>query len=233
MIKKHIERTMRSSPVGEHLIYLLIEINVALVHTISAIKCRRAYKNIRGLKINFGCGSASKPGFLNLDFSSSADVRLDLRKSLPLADSCSTFVYSEHFVEHLTYPEGVDMHFSECFRVLSQNGEISISVPDTQWPIDEYVEGKTSYLEACKRHNWHPKECTTFMEHINYHFRQRWTGRSYSHFENHRFAWDFETMKKKLSEVGFVDIELRNFNPDLDSKTREVGSLFVHAFKPL
>lgn len=231
-MKKRIERLMQSSPVAQHFIYFLIEINVAIVSQISSAKCRRKYKNENGLKINFGSGSILKKGFLNLDFSSAADVRLDLRKPIPLNDSCANLVYSEHFVEHLTYPEGVDLHFSECFRLLESRGEISISVPDTEWPLVEYVEKKTSYLDACELHNWHPEDCTTFMEHINYHFRQRWVGRSYSHFENHRFAWDFETMKKKLKQFGFVDIALRDFDPNLDSNHRKPGSLFVHAFKP-
>ncbi len=223
---------MQTSPIADHFINFYIEIYVALVHQINIYKCRRKNKNKKGLKINFGSGSATKSGFLNLDFSSSADIRLDLRKPLPLNDSSCNFIYSEHFVEHLTYPEGVEMHFSECFRILESNGVISISVPDTQWPLDEFVKGKNSYLEACKKYNWHPKDCSTFMEHINHHFRQRWRGMSYSHFENHRFAWDFETMKKKLGEFGFVDVERRNYNSNLDSKHRRVGSLFVQALKP-
>lgn len=223
---------MHSSPIADHFINFNIEIYVALIHQINISKCRRKYKNEKGLKINFGSGSATKKGFLNLDFSSSADVRLDLRKPLPLPDACCGFIYSEHFVEHLTYPEGVEMHFSECFRILEPGGKINISVPDTQWPVEEYVQGKNAYLEACKANNWHPKDCTTFMEHINFHFRQRRRGMSYSHFENHRFAWDFETMKKKLAEFGFIDIERRNYDASLDSSHRKVGSLIVKAKKP-
>lgn len=231
-MKKYVKHLMQTSPIADHFINFYIEIYVALVHKMNIYKYRSKNKNKKGLKINFGSGSATKSGFLNLDFSSSADIRLDLRKPLPLTDASCNFIYSEHFVEHLSYPEGVEMHFSECFRILEPNGTISISVPDSQWPLDDYVQGKNSYLDACKQNNWHPKDCSTFMEHINFHFRQRRRGMSYSHFENHRFAWDFETMKKKLVEVGFVDVERRDYNSNLDSKHREVGSLFVQALKP-
>ncbi|WP_299225792.1 hypothetical protein [uncultured Psychroserpens sp.] len=232
-MKKHLKKVMQSSPIADHFINLFIELYVAFVHKMNVLKCRRTYKKKKRLKINFGSGSATKPGFLNLDFSSSADMRLDLRKPIPLVDASCYFVYSEHFVEHLSYPEGVELHFSECFRILESGGEISISVPDAEWPLVEYAEGKRSYLETCEQQKWHPEDCLTFMEHINYHFRQRWRGGSYSHFGNHRFAWDFETMEKKLAEFGFVDIERRYYDPKLDSKHREIGSLFVKAYKPI
>ncbi len=229
---EYLRKIRQSSPIGDHFVNLLVEIYVAFVHRLNVSKCRKKHKKATGLKINFGSGSSPKTGFLNLDFSDSADLKLDLRKPLPLTDSSCSFVYSEHFVEHLSYPEGVELHFSECFRVLEPNGKISISVPGTKWPLIEYAEGKHSYLEACKKHKWHPEECTTFMEHINYHFRQRTRGYSYSSFGNHRFAWDFETMHKKLDEFGFVDVQIRDYDSTLDSKHREVGSLFVQATKP-
>jgi predicted SAM-dependent methyltransferase len=223
----------RISPeVADHLRNLAAEISVAFVHRKGVKKCQKNYKDASSLKVNFGSGSSTKSGFVNLDYSPKADVRLDLRRPVPLEDSCCRLTYSEHFVEHLAYPDGVEVFFSECFRILEAGGEISISVPDTEWPLKEYTNGLESYLSACQEHKWHPPGCTTFMEHINYHFRQRWRGRSYSHFENHRFAWDFETMKKKLLEAGFENIYRRSYDPDLDSAHREVGSLFVKASKP-
>jgi hypothetical protein len=62
------------------------------------------------------------------------------------------------------------------------------------------------------------------MEHINFHFRQG--------FE-HRFAYDFETMEHALKEAGFVEIRQREFDSDLDSKNRELGTLYVNPLKPL
>jgi predicted SAM-dependent methyltransferase len=231
-VKKFVKKQMQSSPALSHFITFLIEIQISLIHRISVFKYKIFNKKKKGLKINFGSGNANKSGFLNIDFSNAADLKIDLRKSLPLADSSCCFIYSEHFVEHLSYPEGVEKHFSECFRILESNGEISISVPNVQWPLFDYVQGKNAYLEACLKNKWHHEECTTFMEHINYHFRQRWRGENYSNFQNHRFAWDFETMEKKLSESGFVNVKIRSFNSELDSNHREVGSLFVHAKKP-
>ena len=230
-MKNYIKRLMKASPIGDHFVNLFLEFYVAFVHMINVPKCRIKYRKKNGLKINFGSGSYVKPGFVNLDFTSTADVRLDLRKDIPLYDSCSVFVFSEHFVEHLSYPEGVEKHFMECFRILQPGGKIYISVPDTEWPLKDYVNGGSSYLIAAKENNWHHEDCTTFMEHINHHFRQRWRGFSYSHFENHRFAWDFDTMNKKLKEAGFENVEKRKFNSEFDSPHRQVGSLFISAYK--
>ena len=79
------------------------------------------------------------------------------------------------------------------------------------------------YFKACCQHAWHPKDCTTRLEHINYHFRQG---------GEHRYAYDFETAEKLLRGVGFSDVLLREFDPSLDSKHREIGSLFMSARKP-
>lgn len=223
----------RFSPeAADHFRYFLIEIWVAFVHLRASRACLKRFANHRSLKVNFGSGSAPKANFLNLDFAPQADVRLDLRKPIPLPDSCCSFVYSEHFVEHLSYPEGVESFFADCFRILEADGRISISVPDTKWPLEEYGQGKTDYLRICDERRFHPDGCETFIEHINYHFRQRWRNDSYSHFENHRFAWDFETMRKKLQEAGFDSVVERGFDLQLDSRLREVGSLFVEASKP-
>ena len=229
-----IKPLRRFSPeAADHFRYLLIEIWVAYIHLGASRACFRRYANGRGLKVNFGSGSAPKTNFLNLDFAPQADVRLDLRRAIPLPDSCCSFVYSEHFVEHLSYPEGVERFFADCFRILEEEGKISISVPDTKWPLEEYGHGRKEYLANCIERRWHPEGCDTFIEHINFHFRQRWRNDSYSHFENHKFAWDLETMQKKLREAGFNTVVERRFDPLLDSRLREVGSLFVEATKPV
>ena len=97
-----------------------------------------------------------------------------------------------------------------------------MGVPDTEWPITEYT-GKTSegYFETAKE-RWHPEWCQTEMEHINYHFR---------HDGQHRFAYDFKTLARALSSVGFQDIARREFDPELDSIDRKLGTLYVSASK--
>ncbi len=70
------------------------------------------------IKLNIGSGSNTKPGWINLDLAASADVRMDLRDPLPFPDQSCDLIYSEHFLEHLSYPDESVPFLAECRRVL-------------------------------------------------------------------------------------------------------------------
>jgi predicted SAM-dependent methyltransferase len=108
--------------------------------------------------------------------------------------------------------------------VLRPGGLIHLSVPDTEWPLIDYAKGDdAAYFRACIENSWHPTDCSTRIEHINYHFRQD---------DEHRFAYDEETLGKALEAAGFRDVKRVSFDPSIDSKHREIGSLFMSARKP-
>ena len=175
-------------------------------------------------RLNLGSGSIRKPGFFNVDLFPGGDVTLDLRRGLPFESNTCEQIFSEHFFEHIDYPEPVCSLFRECLRVLKPIGEFLFSVPDTEWPLNNYREGlDSSYFVACQHESWHPLFCTTRLEHINWHFREG---------SAHRYAYDFETAQKFLNQAGFVDIRKRAFDASLDSHDRQIGSLFVFARKP-
>jgi predicted SAM-dependent methyltransferase len=174
-------------------------------------------------KINLGSGSARKPGFLNVDLFPGADLTLDLRRGLPFQSNCCEMIFSEHFFEHIDYPERAHHLFGECFRVLQPGGVLRFSVPDTEWPLHDYRDGPESpYFLACHELSWHPTYCTTRVEHINFHFRQGF---------QHRFAYDEETARKVLASVGFNEVTRASFDPELDSEHRRIGSLIILARK--
>jgi predicted SAM-dependent methyltransferase len=190
------------------------------------VRDARKYANAKALKLNVGCGSNFKTGWINIDYSGNADLQLDMREPIPLPSGSVQMIYSEHFFEHLDYPEAAKHFLSESFRVLEPGGTFSVGVPDTLWPLLDYANvGDGRYFQTAKAERWHPEWCKTRMEHINFHFRQG---------TEHRFAYDFETMEQALKEAGFVEIRQREFDPDLDSKSRgELGTLYVNAMKPL
>jgi predicted SAM-dependent methyltransferase len=197
-----------------------MELSVAFYHAAGLRQIKR-HDLLRPRKLNLGSGEQIKEGFLNVDMFPGADVTLDLRKGLPFGSACCDVIVSEHFFEHIDYPQPIRALFAECLRVLRPGGELSFSVPDTEWPLGDYPAGSSApYFRACDEHHWHPASCTTRIEHINYHFRQD---------GQHRFAYDFETAEKVLRSVGFVDVQRREFDPSLDSAHRRVGSLFVRA----
>jgi predicted SAM-dependent methyltransferase len=195
-----------------------------LASHVQGLMASRRYAGKKGLRLNIGCGSNIKPGWVNIDMSARADLSLDMRERFPFADVSADIVYSEHFFEHLDYPIDTGHFLSESFRVLVPGGVFSVGVPDTKWPLLEYAGVQSGYLEAARNRNWHPEWSRgTLLARINYHFRQE---------GEHRFAWDFETLEQALSDAGFVEIRERKYNPDLDTEDRSLGTLYVEAAKP-
>jgi predicted SAM-dependent methyltransferase len=201
---------------------LIVECRIALVHARGTLKARSLRKRT-ALRLNVGCGPKAKEGWVNIDLAGRADLTLDARRRMPLPDGCCLIVYSEHFLEHLDYPTEVGSFLRNAYRVLQPGGVFSAGVPDTEWPLKAYWEGISSEYFKHAKQIWHPKWCVTRMEHINYHFRQGC---------EHRFAYDFETLKYVLEKAGFVQVRRRDFDPKLDSKDRELGTLYVEGFKP-
>jgi predicted SAM-dependent methyltransferase len=172
-----------------------------------------------------------KPGFLNVDLMPAADLRLDLRQPIPLEDGCASLIFSEHFLEHLRYPEDAEQFVGECYRLLEPGGSLLLSVPDAEWSLREYASGAQTFVEASREKLHYPHELRTTLEHVNYQFRQRWRGRSEHHFECHRFAYDLDTLRHLLTSQGFIQVKRRPFDVVLDKPVRAVDSLFVRAEK--
>ena len=184
----------------------------------------KAFSGCTGLKLHLGCGDVIKDGWINIDVSSNADISLDLREPLPFSDKSCAFVYSEHFLEHLAYPQPAITFLSECFRVLEPGGIMSAGVPDTEWPLMEYAGVQEKGYFDLARGKWHPTWCQTKLEHLNFHFRD---------CGEHRYAYDFETLEKVLTSIGFENVEPRDFDALLDSEERRLGTLYVQATKGL
>ena len=200
---------------------LWLELRIQRLHK-GSVRRVRQWQGRSDLKLHLGCGKTLKAGWINVDLWPHADLALDMRRPLPFADGSCAIIYSEHFLEHLDYPEPVLGLLHECHRVLRPGGVFSVGVPDTEWPIAEYAGlSRKGYFETAKK-QWHPAWCQTEMEHLNFHFRQG---------DEHRFAYDFKTLHKALSSAGFERVAERKFDADLDSLGRRLGTLYVSATK--
>ena len=212
---------------------LVTELKVAWVHRVGVRKARDIDPS-KLVKIQFGGGALLLDGFFNVDFHPESDVRLDLRRPLPFPDGVAEMIFSEHFLEHLAYPEEVGNFLGDCYRILRPGGRILLSVPDSGAPFREYPDPESKWLKQCQGEFswWHPPECETFMEHLDFHSRQRQVGAKFSHFECHRANFDEETLAKALRSVGFSDPSVREFEEGLDHESRRIGSLRMQAIKP-
>ena len=190
----------------------------------AAVKQARKYPKEAGLKLNLGAGGDPRPGWVNVDLAArAADLRLDLRECLPFDDQTVSTIYSEHFLEHLEYPTDVLSLLRESLRVLAPGGLFSVGVPETQAALVNYVERDDELFERLMATGLYPEWCDTWMHQINHHFRQG---------NEHKYAYDYETLEKILHGVGFVSIKRREFDASLDSEHRKLGTLYVDAHKP-
>jgi predicted SAM-dependent methyltransferase len=200
---------------------------------------RRApqFARARPLRLNLGSGFRPRTGWVNVDLSDRADLSLDLRERLPFDDGTVDAVYTEHFFEHLSFPNLDDStawavetlarpsdalsFLREVWRVLAPGGVFDIVVPDVECVLVEYVRRHDRALATPSW--WGPAWCDTMMHRVNYVFRQ---GRE------HQYAYDAETLGRVLASVGFADVRRRPFDPGRDADNHAIGSLCMLATKP-
>ena len=110
---------------------------------------------------------------------------------------------------------------SESLRLLQDVGVFDVGVPDTEWAILAHGNPDHDYWRHAP--TWHPQDCQTQMDHINYNFRQG---------QQHKYAWDEQTLKAVLQRAGFEFVTRRPFDATLDTESRRIGTPYLRAIKP-
>ena len=204
------------------------ELRVLLAHWRSCFKARR-FRGQTQLKVHFGCGPEVRPGWVNVDFNHRADLQLDLRKHLPFASGSCALTHSEHFFEHLDYPDEALRFLGECFRMTAPGGRISIGVPDAGATLLLYAAAHVDpQAPPFQRQDLHPVWVTHWIDRVNFLFRLNLV--YYRH--DHRYAYDYEKLAAVLMSVGFVGVRTREFDPATDTEARKWSTLYVEAFRP-
>jgi predicted SAM-dependent methyltransferase len=187
---------------------------------------RRAMSSARQLsgpfKLNLGCGEVIKAGWINVDlFARAANLSLDLREPLPFGAGTASFIYAEHFLEHLEFPTEVIRILQESYRVLAVGGILRVGVPDAGDFAKIYASGNRERF----RQNWNPNYPEWLgipMHRLNYCFRQ---------MGDHKYAYDEEILIIAFRDAGFKDVKRSEFIPELDSESRRDGTLYVTGIK--
>lgn len=175
-------------------------------------------------------GAGTKKGidnWLTIDISSTADIKCDVREGLPFENASVSMIYSEHFLEHLTYKE-MQNFFKESLRVLKSGGMFSVCVPNARLWIEAYIKMNadekiinpkivnpvSGYLPAFNN--------TTAIDMINY----------IAYMDgNHKYMFDQENLIEVLKINGFIDVVKREFDPKLDWELRKNSSIYALGYK--
>ena len=156
------------------------------------------------MRLNLGCGRDIKEGWMNIDMLPiRADnyIQWNLLNGFPDQLRDVTFIKSDHFWEHLTYNEGVEL-IRQSFIILNKGGVFRISLPKFKDSFKAYVEGNIDHFKDL----WwvEPK---TFLGYLNYAVYQN---------GEHKCLWDEEEIIRVLQMVGFQDCKVVPFDPSID-----------------
>ena len=173
--------------------------------------------------LHLGCGQVYLAGWVNVDLDSpKADLKCDLRRSLPCANNSVDFVHSEHLIEHLTIQEGLGL-MGELYRVLKPGGVLRIATPDLGYIL-------LRYFLFWKRQDWIRRYRYEWMrtraEMVNICMRE-W---------GHQYLYDEEELKRRLREAGFRQISRQKqsqskYSQLQNRETRKDSKLVVEAIK--
>jgi len=94
------------------------------------------YRHLRlrrtGPKIDLGCGTSCRPGYIGIDFQDfGQDILWDVRYGIPMADGSVSHLHSSHFVEHLTDDE-LALLWLEIMRVCRVGSVVDLRCPHAE-----------------------------------------------------------------------------------------------------
>ncbi len=147
------------------------------------------------LKLHIGCGRNYREGWINIDISSKAqkDLCINVQNGLPFHDNSTDFIFNEHFIEHLSYDDGL-FFLKESHRILKHGGAIRIAFPDIDKIIDSYVNDYWREMEWVKliNANWYPSGCYMLNECIK-------------EKGEHKYMYSIKELKRRLNEAAFQE----------------------------
>ena len=172
------------------------------------------------INLNLGSGpSYGINGWTNIDIGG-ADINWDLRKPIPLPENSVSSIYSSHLLEHLEFV-AINKLLLECYRLLANNGELNLCVPNARLYIESYVLHSNLRLES-DLYSPAVTDTESFIDQLNYV--------AYMGGE-HKYMFDESNLTFLLHKAGFVDVLVTDGRFELDDDERKCDSLYMNARK--
>lgn len=188
----------------------------------------RLLSDKKTVKLNVGCGTDYKEGWINIDNNSDAnieklDLNWDLRNPLPFKDESVDYIFNEHFIEHLTIEES-QRSIKDFMRVLKPGGVMRIAMPDLEESIKIYLDKNWKKKSFIKDHSLEFVE--TPAELLNMSFS--WWG--------HKWIYDWTELQRRLKQAGYSNFKRckHSLSSHKDLKgleTRKMSILIVEVTK--
>ena len=167
--------------------------------------------------LHLGAGHSTIAGWIGTDYRPSGKgiLTLDVTKPFPIESGSFDFIFCEHMIEHIRYPQAA-MMLRECNRVLRPGGVVRIATPDLavllslyssdagddgnayiKWITDNYCEEIPSYAPI-------------FV--VNNAFRN-W---------GHKFLYDHDCLRSLLLDSGFANVECCEVHQSKHAQLRDL-----------
>ena len=154
------------------------------------------------MKLNVGCGTDYREGFINLDGSNTLpkiDKVIDVSSESLLShfeESKVEYILANDIVEHHFHWEAVKI-LKDFFILLKKGGMVEIKVPDAEFIIKTWRLSINRKLNLLFGGQDIPQGHNSKMDESRKKFPQ---------FFCHKFGWTRKLMKKELKTIGFAKV---------------------------
>lgn len=156
-------------------------------------------------KLNIGCGTDYKEGFINIDGSSSL-MRVDKIIKIPeeslltyFKEKSVCYILCNDFIEHHFHWEAVII-LSEFYKILKNGGKVEIRVPDCEYIIRSWRLSTKKKITLLFGGQDIPQGTDVEMD------KSR---KIYPQYFCHKFGWTKSLMKYELNKIGFKIIDIK------------------------
>lgn len=169
-------------------------------------------------KLQLGAGGNALEGWLSSDlFPQPHEIFVDVTRPLPFPDRSFDYVFSEHQIEHILYPEGVFV-LRECFRMLKPGGMLRIATPDLERIVGLYAAEKSDTQQRYIR--FVTDSFIPETSDYNPCFVVNCDVRNW----DHKFIYDFATLAQEMHRAGFVEVTRHAAGESADEVLRGLES---------